>query len=84
VDAREGLPKIYGDKLTAEVTGKDGGPIETTHTEIEVARRIAFLLTSAVDEARKPRRGTRACRQLSQNIAETSWMAARNVLASLS
>lgn len=26
------LPKIYGDKLTAEVTGKDGGPIETTYT----------------------------------------------------
>jgi hypothetical protein len=34
IDARKwilakALPKIYGDKLTAEVTGKDGGPIRT-------------------------------------------------------
>ena len=39
------LPKIYGDKLTAEVTGKDGGPIESEHSPLDLARRIAFLLT---------------------------------------
>ena len=39
------LPKIYGDKLTAEVTGKDGGPIETEEqTSLELARRVAFIL----------------------------------------
>ncbi len=38
------LPKIYGDKLTAEVTGKDGGPIETIYTPVEVARRLALHL----------------------------------------
>jgi len=25
-------PKNYDDKLTAEITDKDGGPIETTNT----------------------------------------------------
>jgi hypothetical protein len=35
VDARKWylskvLPKVYGDKVTQEITGKDGGPVETT------------------------------------------------------
>src|SRR5688572_9232829 len=53
VDARKWLagkmaPKKYGDKLMAEHTGKDGGPIETKElSETELARRVAFLLTSA-------------------------------------
>jgi hypothetical protein len=39
-------PKKYGDKVVSEVTGKDGGPIQTESlTEIEVARRLAFALT---------------------------------------
>lgn len=43
------LPKIYGEKITAEHTGKDGGPIETKDvSEIELARRVMHLLTSAV------------------------------------
>jgi hypothetical protein len=38
-------PKVYGDKLTAEVTGKDGGPIEELITNLpELGRHVAFLL----------------------------------------
>ena len=43
-------PKKYGDKNVTEISGKDGGPIETAAidlTETERARRIAFLLTRA-------------------------------------
>lgn len=55
VDARKwmlskALPKIYGDKIAAELTGKDGGPIETTDTPLELARGIAFLLSTAQRE----------------------------------
>jgi hypothetical protein len=43
------LPKIYGDKLTTEHTGANGGPIETADvSDTDIARRVAFLLTSAV------------------------------------
>jgi hypothetical protein len=38
------LPKIYGDKLTAEVTGKDGAPFERQQTPLELARGVAFIL----------------------------------------
>ena len=45
------LPKIYGDKITNEHTGKDGGPIATADfSEVEIARRVAFLLTSAAKD----------------------------------
>jgi hypothetical protein len=40
-------PKKYGEKVQQEITGKDGGPIETKGDEaltIETARKIAFLL----------------------------------------
>ena len=32
------LPKIYGDKLTAELTGKDGAPLEPQETPLALAR----------------------------------------------
>lgn len=42
------VSKKYGDKITAEHIGKDGGPIETKETStLEVARKIAFVLASA-------------------------------------
>ena len=42
------LPKLYGDKLTAEVSGPDGGPIKTEEqTPLELARGIAFILSTA-------------------------------------
>lgn len=43
------LPKVYGEKVQAEVTGKDGGPIEVADalSDIERARRIAFILRDA-------------------------------------
>lgn len=49
VDTRKWLlskvvPKVYGDKVTQEITGKDGGAIETTSSDIETARAIAFAL----------------------------------------
>ena len=44
-------PKAYGDKVTQELVGKDGGPIETKDASLsEVARRMAFVLASALEE----------------------------------
>lgn len=40
------LPKKYGTKVHNELTGKDGGPIETKETGYDLARRIAFALTA--------------------------------------
>jgi len=44
------LPKIYGEKLTTEVTGKDGGPLKVERTPYEIARRLSFLLTAGVED----------------------------------
>jgi hypothetical protein len=45
-------PKKYGERVQAELTGKDGGPIETADmTEVEIARRIAFTLQSGAQKA---------------------------------
>ena len=45
------LPKIYGDKLTAEVSGRDGGPIETKDVGpdrlLNLARSIGLILAEA-------------------------------------
>ena len=44
-------PKKYGDKITTELTGKDGGPIETVDlSPLEAARRIAFALAKGERE----------------------------------
>ncbi|CAJ0854092.1 hypothetical protein AMST5_00707 [freshwater sediment metagenome] len=44
-------PKKYGDKASMEVTGKDGGPIETRElTPLEFARRIGFIFARAERE----------------------------------
>lgn len=41
-------PKKYGDKASLEMTGKDGGPIETRElTPLETARRLAFIFAKA-------------------------------------
>lgn len=41
-------PKVYGDKVQTEVTGADGGPIETVElTPQQAAQRAAFLLAKA-------------------------------------
>jgi hypothetical protein len=45
------LPKIYGEKGSLEVTGKDGSPIEINDTES--ARRVAFMLGKAVGKVSK-------------------------------
>ncbi len=46
------LPKIYGEKTTTELTGKNGGAIEiVTVDKMELARWIAFNLTQAAELA---------------------------------
>jgi hypothetical protein len=47
------LPKIYGDRLTAEVTGKDGAPLNEPVDKFELARSIALMLNEAVEEMEK-------------------------------
>lgn len=43
------LPKIYGEKGSMELTGKDGQPIQIQ--DMEAARRVAFMLGKAVGAA---------------------------------
>lgn len=39
----------YGEKVRQEVTGKDGGPVETRElSDTEIARRIAFALAQGM------------------------------------
>ena len=59
VAAVEGPAGDRDDRLTAEVTSKDGASNETARTPIEVARRLAFLLTVAC----KPRTWSRRLRE---------------------
>lgn len=52
VDARKWYasklaPKVYGDKVTTEVTGADGGAIRVESTIADDARAVAFLLARA-------------------------------------
>lgn len=42
------LPKVYGDKLTAELTGKDGAALNKPVDMPELARELAFILQSGV------------------------------------
>jgi hypothetical protein len=44
------LPKVYGDKI--EHTGKDGAPLALG--DVELARRLAFVLSQALGEAETP------------------------------
>jgi hypothetical protein len=46
--AREN-PRRYGDKVTAELTGKDGGAIEITSDPLEVARRVLAIINERND-----------------------------------
>ena len=52
------LPKLYGDKLAVEATGKDGGPIKTEDvteiSETDAARRIAYMLGRAMAKKNEP------------------------------
>lgn len=58
IDARKWIagklkPKKYGDKFVQELTGKDGGPIQTeSPSELEIARKIAFLLASGAQQTK--------------------------------
>ena len=45
------VPKKYGNRVTAEITGADGGPVQTGEmSSLEIARRVAFLLASAAKD----------------------------------
>lgn len=50
------LPKKYGDRVATELTGRDGGPIEIENTgsDLEAARRVAFMLGRAVGRQDTP------------------------------
>lgn len=55
IDARKGmlgkaLPKLYGDKPTAELTGKDGQPLQPITDIRELAREFAFILNCGVKD----------------------------------
>lgn len=46
-------PRKYGDKVTNELVGRDGGPIQTeNHSLNDIARRIGFALAKAVKEGK--------------------------------
>ena len=47
------LPKVYGDKLAAEVTGKDGAPLQPGADVRELARDVAFIFAMGMQEAGK-------------------------------
>lgn len=60
IDARKWFaskvaPKKYGERSITEITGKDGGPIETLdkRDDTDVARRLAFLLARGVRQVEK-------------------------------
>jgi hypothetical protein len=61
VDTRKWLlsklaAKKYGDRIATELTGKDGGPIETVNLDDkDLAREVAFLLSSVVQQQEKTR-----------------------------
>ncbi len=47
-------PRVYGEKAALALTGEDGGPIKVeTKSDLEVARRLAFILNrgAASDDA---------------------------------
>lgn len=47
-------PKKYGDRITQELTGKDGGAIEIADmSDREMARRIAFALAKGVQDSER-------------------------------
>ena len=46
--------KKYGDRMQTELTGADGGPIETKEmSENEIARRVAFTLAQGLKAKRE-------------------------------
>jgi transposase len=56
VDTRKWLmaklaPKKYGERIATEVSGPDGGAIKTESlSDLEIARRVAFLLSRATQQ----------------------------------
>ena len=45
------LPKVYGDKVSAELTGKDGAPLQPATDVRELARDMAFIFASGLQKA---------------------------------
>ena len=50
--------KDYGDRVSAEVSGPDGGPIQTPTNMVEAARRLAFMFRAAIEHDRAAARQT--------------------------
>jgi hypothetical protein len=54
-------PKVFGEKVTNELVGKNGGPIVTEEkSPIETARRIAYVLGVGLERV-KAKRGADEC-----------------------
>ena len=56
IDARKwmlarALPKVYGDRLAAELTGKDGAPLQPVTDIRELARDVAFIFATGIQDA---------------------------------
>lgn len=47
-------PKKYGDRTQTEITGADGAPLIPASSDLDVARRIAFLLDAGLRAAPAP------------------------------
>lgn len=43
-------PKRYGDKVQQEISGPDGKPVEVKTDDMDVARRVAFILAQATKD----------------------------------
>lgn len=55
IDARKwmlarALPKVYGDRLAAELTGKDGAPLQPMGDIRDLARDVAFIFAKGMHE----------------------------------
>lgn len=42
------LPSVYGDRITQEVVGADGADLIPKYSDLEIARRLAFLLSAGL------------------------------------
>lgn len=50
VNAIDKAARLQSPKQRVELTGKDGGPIETKTDDMDVARRLAFILSKAAKD----------------------------------
>lgn len=57
-EAARVLPKVFGDKITSEITGRDGGPVAVSNVTAQVLReipteRLESILAASSEDAGK-------------------------------